>query len=146
MSGGSKSRSSSTQNTSTTITSRDTAIEDVDGTAIVGGEGDISVLDGGAIEDAFYFAENVGAASLDAVRDTTDDALDFGRASLVAVGAAGEQAASQSAAALNTLSGAIDRVANASRSDASQTLNNIVRYGALTVAGIAAAYLLTRGK
>ena len=91
-----------------------------------------------------YFAENVGAASLDAVRGTTDDALDFGRASLVAVGAAGEQAQNNSAMALNTLAGAIDRVSNASRSDASQVLNNIVRYGGIAVAVLAGIYILSR--
>lgn len=138
--------STSTTETTTNVTSRSAALEDIDGIGVVGGEGavNVSVLDGGAIDDAFYFAERTGLAAQETARAGIDQALDFGRAAVVAVGAAGEQASRQQSSALDTLNTAITRVSDASRSDAANVLNNVVKFGGLGLVALAGVYLLTR--
>jgi len=48
--------------------------------------------------------------------------------------------------AIETLSGAIAGAASATRSDASDVLNNVVKYGAIAIAAVAGLYFLTRAR
>lgn len=76
---GSRSSSASSPTTTTNTTVENTNLQGIEGTAIVGGEGDISfeVTDQGAVDSAFDFAGT-----------TVDEAFDFGGNALDALSGA----------------------------------------------------------
>lgn len=129
--------------TSSAQTSKPISLQDVRGVTIVGNEAPVSILDGGAIGQAFDFGGR---------------AFDFGDASLGFAGGALEQAASLTlqliegqakagADALEAIKGSADKgfafAMNAGRSDIA-TIQGIGK-GLVVIVGIVAAAYVVRG-
>lgn len=158
---GGKSKSETAANTTTTTTNTqnlDTTSIGLDNTefgAVAGGNLSITqnTTDQGAIEKSFdaiksntdsaldfggkavTAVSDANAKSLDFGLDTVDHALLFGSKALDSV----TQTASQSS---STLANAIDKAAAASRSDSSQSLNEIVKYATYAIGAIVAGVTL----
>ena len=107
-----------------------------------------------SVDSALDFADSIGSKSIDSITDVNDRSLDFGehalsdsftfgRAALDAntktseIALAGVAKSSSDTAA--KLGNAIDQAAAASRSDSSQSLDKITKYGAMALGGIALA-------
>lgn len=82
------------------ILNRNVAAENLEGVSVVGSE-NVNVLDGGAIGGIQHTAEN----AINANSGLVGESLDFGRNSLLAVGAAFETAANQTQRVLETTTG-----------------------------------------
>lgn len=96
-----------------------------------------------SIDSALDFADSIGSKSIDEIGDANDRSLDFGESALSqafsfggdALGAVTKSSADTTA----KLGNAIDQAAAASRSDSSQSLDKITKYGGIAVAVIAVA-------
>lgn len=158
-----------TTNTTNTqnVASTSVGLEDVEFGAVAGGDLSVTQIqsDQGAIEKSFDaiesgtklslgFADSIGGKAIDAVTDANDRSLDFGDEvvergfsfgsqaldSVTAFGGKALDSVTQNSAKTSAeLGAAIDRAAAASRSDSSQSLNMIVKYGAYALGAVAAA-------
>jgi len=148
-------RSSSSVTNQQNINEYSYGLSGIDAPVALGGN--VSVLDGGAIDRSFDYADSIATQSLSSTEKLAlqsiknsqtglDSSLDFATKALLSVGAAGENAAKAASKTQDILSDAINKAADATRSDASQVLTVITKYGAYAVIAIAAAYLLTKYK
>ncbi len=125
------------------------------------GDLNIEVSDEGAIAGGFHAAENasnnlaksvdsslefagdIGTRAIDAASSATDRSLDFGEHALedsFTFGTAAIKAVSDSSSTTaSTLSGAISKAADATRSDVSQSFDKLTKYGAIALAVVGVA-------
>jgi hypothetical protein len=150
-------RSTTHQTNQQYIDTTEIGISGVEGIGFAGG--DVNILDAGAVRaalsgnvdvttQALTSQEKIAGLSIKAAGQHLDKSLDFANealtGALLTAGAAGEQAQVTSSRALGVLSDAIDKVANASRTDASQVLNTITKYGAWVAIAAFVAFALPR--
>ena len=79
----------------------------------------------------------------DTSRTALEDALAFGKS---AISSTQQTLGDTVSKALSTLSGAVGSAADATRSDASQVVNNIAKYGAIAAAVVAIAFVFAKVK
>ena len=145
-----------TQNINNNINTLDLQDAEVGGAVIADVNGDVNILDAGAI----LAANNLSQAALTANTDVTGRVLDantsvvdgaFGAFSDVldtlggALQGSTQLVGSITRASNQQVANVIDRAAAASRSDASNNIDTLTRYGAITV-GIVAAVFVFRGR
>jgi len=110
-----------------------------------------------SVDSALDFADSIGSRSIDSITDVNDRSLDFGEhalsdsftfgtAALSANTDVTKQAlagvVSASADTSTKLGNAIDQAAAASRSDSSQSLDKITKYGSIAIGVVAVAVAL----
>lgn len=153
---GGTSRSANTNTTTNTqdISNETIGIEDTE-LAVVAGEGasvQVVTTDLGAVDAARDIAESgIGVAgealhvNADVVSQSLDFSNDFGEAAFDFARHESEQAALTSQSAIATLSGAVQKVADASRSDSTETFRRIALYAAIALGLVGAIYVFRRG-
>lgn len=97
------------------------------------------------LDESLDFGAGVVSDSLAFSRDNLTESLDFGKASLEFAQSESEANRTAQGQALSTLSSAITRVADASRSDTTETFRRIVLYGAIALGLVGAVYAYRRG-
>lgn len=129
---GSKSSSSQKTTTNYNTDTRNASISDNQGLALANVSGDVSVLDGGAIEESFNFASLVG----EQYTENVNDVFDFSR-SIIAESVEG------ATKAVDVVGGAFDRslgaVSSAYESARSDDKEDLVKMGLVITAGVVAA-------
>jgi hypothetical protein len=143
-----------TQTTSNTQIDNSRTLDGVEGHVIDAG-GSVSIIstDQGAIEAG----RRIGEAALDTVGETSihaidaltaanDRSLDFGDAVVEMgfsfAGDALKTQAETTASGFGTLAGAIDKAAQATRSDSADTLQKIAKWGGIAIAAIAVGAII----
>jgi hypothetical protein len=140
---GGGSESSTDTTTTQEIETTTVALEDIAGIGVAAG-GDIefngTFTDHGAVQGAVAIADR----SFDFANEFGSEAFYFGDNALGFARDVNAQAANATQSAVNSLSGAIQKVGDASRSDTTETFRRVALYGAIAIAVIFAARAFTR--
>lgn len=132
------------QSTETNIQDIDTTnidLEVVDGVGVadVGGDVQIIVSDQGAIDAG----RDIALSGLDEAfafgGDTVDEAFGFGESAFAFAQGISDKA-------IDTLGGAITKVSEASRSDAANSFNMLIKFGSIAAGVLGLAFIVTRAR